>query len=535
MKISSFDNILTYSIDSEGQIEKDSANVNDLLMKETNQFEGWECWAGLQNITIDNNGNVWRAICRQGESLGSIHTDFDVASDTVICRKKKCTCAADLHLSKAMPEHRNLLRAGAESSIEKSFCAVPWIQISTKTSGAYRACCLMSNMEKGSRGILRGEEGRPLHAGETSFADAMNNSEIRRLRQQMLRGVRPEECQTCWRKEDLGLPSKRTVTNKSFSETISPQIAFEKTSSDGFYHGQPVYFDLRFGNLCNLKCVMCHPASSSRWYEDYSALTKKDYFTDAGEKVFFKEASQTYNWHDSEIFWQELERNIPFIQQIYLVGGEPLLIERHYKFLELCVDRGYARQIVLEYDTNLTLVRNKVLSLWEKFKKVILRVSLEDVGERNDYIRHPSKWDAIVNNLDAVQKASSHIVVSYSITWQILNSLTITDLWKYLGTAASTRILSHPSYFDVAILPQETKQLILTRLDNYARDCGPSDRKIAQSLSQYIQKNLATENRDLLRSAVNYLQRLDHIRGTNYRSTFPDVASQLEKYFENET
>lgn len=107
---SSFKNIIVHQKNAEGEIVSVDSNVNDLLMSEKNRFEGWECWAGIQNITIDNEGDVWRAICKQGDKLGSIHTEFTIPTDTVICAKLSCNCAADIQLSKAHPNYKHLLR-----------------------------------------------------------------------------------------------------------------------------------------------------------------------------------------------------------------------------------------------------------------------------------------------------------------------------------------------------------------------------------------------------------------------------------------
>lgn len=112
MKAASFTNILVHEQNETGVVESREANVNDLLMAEVNDFRDWECWAGIQNITIDNEGVVWRAICRQGGKLGDIFTGFDIAEDTVICQKLRCNCAADLQLSKAKPGFRKHLRVG---------------------------------------------------------------------------------------------------------------------------------------------------------------------------------------------------------------------------------------------------------------------------------------------------------------------------------------------------------------------------------------------------------------------------------------
>ncbi len=117
MSSSSFKNILVHFVDEEsGEKTTEESNVNDLLMTEENRFSGWECWAGIQNITIDNEGNVWRAICRQGTQLGSIYDGFEIPLDTVICNKKSCNCAADIQLTKYHPDHKDRVRLGKKSN-----------------------------------------------------------------------------------------------------------------------------------------------------------------------------------------------------------------------------------------------------------------------------------------------------------------------------------------------------------------------------------------------------------------------------------
>lgn len=105
---SNFKNIVVYYEDGTSE----ESNVNDLLAQETNQFAGWVCWAGVQNVTIDNQGTVYRAICRVGGPLGNIYDGFEMPDGPIVCTKKKCTCAADIQLSKALPDYVYKLRIG---------------------------------------------------------------------------------------------------------------------------------------------------------------------------------------------------------------------------------------------------------------------------------------------------------------------------------------------------------------------------------------------------------------------------------------
>lgn len=86
-------------------------NTNDLLANETNKFKGFECWAGIEQISIESNGDVWRCVIRAGECLGNIYEGFEIPNDTILCPKEKCTCAGDLLISRALPDYRDKLSA----------------------------------------------------------------------------------------------------------------------------------------------------------------------------------------------------------------------------------------------------------------------------------------------------------------------------------------------------------------------------------------------------------------------------------------
>jgi organic radical activating enzyme len=414
------------------------------------------------------------------------------------------------------------------SDANDSFCAVPWVQLSTKPNGNFRLCCLMNTARSPKRGLLSDADGRILNAATDHLTAAVNAPEARDIRRRMLNGERPSECATCWQKESVGLPSKRTVTNQSYAEEFTLTDARKRTDPNGATDVEPSYFDLRFGNLCNLRCVMCHPASSSQWYQDYRRLWNVDHFVDSGQKIPLSDGPSTgYDWHESEEFWGRLEARVPSIRQIYLVGGEPMLIDRHFEFLELCVRRGVARQIVLEYDTNLTRLTDRALDLWAHFKKVILRVSIDDHGERNDYIRFPSKWSVIEANLCKVRESRLPLELFVSTTWQVLNLFTVPTLWEQLGFVTSTRILNSPLYMDVGILPWEMKQEAIARFRQVAENKAiPGWRKVGAYI-RHLEKTKDDFNPEQIEQFKNVIRRLDAIRGTSYARTFPELHALL--------
>ena len=80
---------------------KDMLHANDIIKHKLNQFEDWTCNAGLESLMINWDGDVHRATCRVGGSLGNIYNGtFEKPVDPVICTRKFCTCVADIPLTK---------------------------------------------------------------------------------------------------------------------------------------------------------------------------------------------------------------------------------------------------------------------------------------------------------------------------------------------------------------------------------------------------------------------------------------------------
>jgi MoaA/NifB/PqqE/SkfB family radical SAM enzyme len=76
-------------------------HANDVIKLHKNQFKGWSCNAGIESLMINWDGEVHRATCRVGGSLGNIYNGtFNVPNEPIICTRDFCTCAADIPLTK---------------------------------------------------------------------------------------------------------------------------------------------------------------------------------------------------------------------------------------------------------------------------------------------------------------------------------------------------------------------------------------------------------------------------------------------------
>jgi organic radical activating enzyme len=266
---------------------------------------------------------------------------------------------------------------------------------------------------------------------------------------------------------------------------------------------------------------MCGPQSSSMWYKDWASVYNTDHFYDSNTKIEINNKDDTnYDWWKSEHFWQQLENNIDQLQHVYLVGGEPMLIENHYVFLQKLIDKGVSKNVTLEYDTNITNVHQRAIEQWKHFKKLMLRVSIDDFGEQNDYIRFPSKWYKLNENIQRIKELVPNTQIEISITWQMLNAFTVLNLLDHFKQYhINIRILSHPVHMDTKHLPKQAK---LDIIDMYTNSVHKD--KLSH-LINYLNNTLDYEDNCYL--CIDFLEKLDEIRGTDWKKTFIELHKSI--------
>ena len=242
-------------------------------------------------------------------------------------------------------------------------CILPWMHIFGSLSGNFYICC-HAEYAQGTR---------VMGTYKQSLGEIWNSEDYKQARLNLLKGIIPTECKNaCYDKEKQGSGSNRITANDRFNHYAHLQ---NKTNSDGSLDVTPAYLDIRFGNLCNFKCRMCGPYASTSWYKDSDdpKWSKTiDYFT------------------DNEDFWKDVPQYIPNLEEIYFAGGEPFVQEGHYKMLTLLIESGYAKNIHVSYNTNLSYSKFKkydLTQLWSNFKKVSIWPSIEGYGSRVEYAR----------------------------------------------------------------------------------------------------------------------------------------------------
>lgn len=331
------------------------------------------------------------------------------------------------------------------------------------------------------------------------------------------------ECNKCYEQEQMGFFSMRNSANKHFGHHIHD---VDKTQADGYHPEFKIrYWDIRFSNICNFRCRYCGPNFSSNWWEDKAALYGKN---SIGHNKFI------YAGKDKDDIWNQMVEHIPHLEQIYFAGGEPLIMEEHYRLLTELVDRGLTH-VRLIYNTNfseLSYKKMNVLELWQKFDSVSIGASLDAMGRRAEYMRKGTVWADIESNRKQMLETCPKVDFYVSATVNVFNVMHITDFhkdWVYQGLIKpqdfNINILQSPEYYRCDILPQHLKDIAVDKLSATIEWLKGKDhlQRVTTGYKGII-KFLERDNTKMIPEFLRITAQLDELRGESFRDVFPELV-----------
>ena len=194
--------------------------------------------------------------------------------------------------------------------INKNMCQLPWTGIEIGTAGEYRPCCLYKTQISDYNAMTH------------SINEVMNSKEMQLLRADFKANKRPAGCESCWKEEAAGKKSKRVLTWEKSPTLGEMHIKKDQVS--------PRYLEIRLGNICNLKCRICGPDSSSQWANE----NIKHMPSNKQENLDINERSR-WPRKDNKAF-DNIEHLLENVRYFQITGGEPLLIQE--PLLVLCLE-----------------------------------------------------------------------------------------------------------------------------------------------------------------------------------------------------
>ena len=459
-----------------------------------------------------------------------------------------------------MTDFLELFNNRLKAEATETFCALPWIHMATRPNGDMRLCCSANASGAGTDhtvGIVKDDSGQHINFATTSPMKAWNSEYMRGVRRTMMDGKIPSSCTKCFAEESKGVVSKRVWETGTWMERgLDIQDLLNETHKDGYYKEELKYLDLRLGHTCNIKCVMCSPHDSSKWVKDWKILEPQLDDPEVKRQMQWDKAAFNNKWHEQEIFWDDLYKQIPNLREVYFAGGEPLMIAEHKKFIEEIVKQGYNTRIRLRYNTNGILVDKDLIELWSHFEIVKVGVSMDAAGPRNNYIRYPTDWDTVERNLHMLDNTPDNIRPSIATAIQIFNIKHLPDFihWKISqnfkkvnteeikgvkagGGLVNMHLLYIPTFMSIQILPKEDKAEIrelFGKFKNYLMDNWTTDYTFWKHNPygwrrwEAILNHMDAEDKShLLPGFREYVNKLDAIRGVNAKTVFPELAHLL--------
>ena len=391
-------------------------------------------------------------------------------------------------------------------------CAAPWLHLHTFPNGNVYPCCL-TPMEY------------PIgNLNQQTLEEVWNSEPLCKIRKQLVAGEEPESCNRCFNDEALNKFSYRNHLNAKFPQY---KDLIKLTNADGSLDTMDLqYWDFRFSNICNMKCRTCGPQLSSGWYDDHKKLW-------GGLPADVPDRIKQYD------LWEQILPFFDTVEEIYFAGGEPLIMEEHYKILKKLEEMG-RYDVRLKYNTNFSQMKYKkldALETWAKFDDVQVGASFDGYGKQAEYIRKGASWDNIYNNRLRQKEIAPNVDFFVNFTLSILNSFHIIDFHHY---AVKTGLLDNynnlhinyvysPEYLSLQALPPSLKEKVKTAYQKHADFLRSIDQDRSADQFESSISFMESENKHILNSKFkDNMRRLDELRNESFVEVFPELKELLE-------
>jgi len=373
---------------------------------------------------------------------------------------------------------------------------------------------------------------------ELGIDGTWNHDYIKDVRKRMTNGEWLPECSECLHLERNNIVSSRQWENEVWEDVINEVVA--DASVNDWEVEQPLQFDFRLGNLCNLQCQMCNKEASHLVSVERATMVRSGLGLNhpdwQGQIADKKQALL-----QPGIDWTSFEDMIKKARKIKLIGGEPTVSPDMFKLLDTAVQSGHAHHIELSFYTNITNMQDRWLEQLSKFEKVIVNCSLEGMEDMNDYMRPPSKWSSVWKHFDKLvkfsnTKAGKNIKVRVTTVNQITNALHIADFWRMMheyqmtsdrGIGMSTNQLIEPHYYSMAHAPEWLKEQQREEILKFLTSIGnsPHYEDYEEPLMEIVNFGLDKEhqyNPAIIKQYVEVTENYDRFRGHDVTKVSPE-------------
>ena len=318
-------------------------------------------------------------------------------------------------------------------------------------------------------------------------------------------------CDECTFNEKSSGKSKRTDALKEHWVYESVDFVVEE---DGTMVSDFQDLDIRPSNICNLKCIMCSPSYSSKWYEDFEIYNET--FLDAKDLDTVSIMKKTINLSNKQTDWNWLYSHSNQLKRVMIAGGEPFYMKDARDFLKYLVINEFSSNIILEVTTNATIINESLISLLKSFKDNCITISLDGVDDVNHIIRYPTDWNEYCSNVDLLCNEFDNIVFSTVITAMNLpDTINMLNFTSHYGNTHNLARCVEPEMLGINSL----KPSIIKKVEEDLNKCNTISTLHYNWLKKLIDSYSYNEDDNI--KMKQYLKSLDKARNTDSTSVLP--------------
>jgi MoaA/NifB/PqqE/SkfB family radical SAM enzyme len=374
--------------------------------------------------------------------------------------------------------------------LDKNFCVIPWTGFELEPNGDVKNCII-------SKDIIG-------NIYQNSIQDIIKGNS--KIRQDMLEKKYPSNCDGCYLQEKHRTKSFESISSRLYyAKEIGTSVSKELfDSKDNF---ELKHIDLRWSNACNQACVYCSADYSSKWASEL------------GKKI-------PHNQQSIDKVKEYVFSNIKNLTNVYLAGGEPMLMKQNQEFLQLLYKEN--PDVTLRVNTNLSKTDTKIFDQLCQFKNVHWTISVETIEQEYEYIRYHGNWQDFLNNLNIIKKLPHRI--SFNMLYFILNYKSIFNCVEYFqkqGFHNNSFVIGPlftPLYLNILNLPKHIVNELIGILKNKIAE-NPKFllENSYQNLLQYLTETKFYANID---NTQKELKKMDQRRNIDSSKVFPKLYAE---------
>ena len=301
-----------------------------------------------------------------------------------------------------------------------SLCMAPWVHTYLSPQTERRMCCASREPAQNFEQYIDTAAGTGQYIPIT-LDEHWNSPHMMSVRSRMMSGETLPECEVCNDKL-LNTDVYRTYFWQLFKHKY-PDI-WETTDTAGRTTMQPVSWDYRFSNLCNFKCRMCGDMLSSAWETEQRQHNMTDWSNPKNAWMQPEVRKNISAFQDSQIeaeFAAAVEQHR--VEEVYWVGGEPLMYEQHWRYMKRIVELGDGLKVYARYNTNLSRVDYRGVNLYRDILSGLrdwqICASLDGTGAIGEYIRTGLEYNQWLDNFGAaveIQRHRRQVRIDFTLT-----------------------------------------------------------------------------------------------------------------------